>query len=129
MRTAREQLGTRRSDDEERHVGRPVDEGIDEVEQAVVGPVEILEDEHGRALRGKALEEAAPGRECLDAPVPAGGVVGDTDEWAATSFATSSTSCSPHTRATVSRSFDSATGAASLSRIPASALTISPSAQ
>ena len=43
--------------------------------------MKILEDEHGCALRGKALQEATPGRERLAAPVPAGGVVGDTDEW------------------------------------------------
>ena len=80
MGTTREQLRARRSDDKERHVGGPVDKGIDEVEQAVVGPVQILEDENGCALRGKSLEEAAPRRECLDAPVPAGSIVGDSDE-------------------------------------------------
>jgi len=81
VRTAREELGARRGDDKERHVRRPVDQRVDEVEQAVVGPVEILEDEHGRALCGKALQEAAPGCERLAAPVPAGGVVGYADEW------------------------------------------------
>jgi hypothetical protein len=38
---------------------------VDEVEQAVVGPVQVLEDEDERALLGQALEEATPGSEGL----------------------------------------------------------------
>ena len=51
---------------------RPVDEVVDEVEQAVVGPVQILEDEDERALLGERLEEPPPGRERLRLPVAAG---------------------------------------------------------
>ena len=65
-----EELRPRCADDEERDAGRPVDEVVDEVEQAVVGPVQVLEDEHGRALLGERLEEAAPGGEGLVAPSP-----------------------------------------------------------
>ena len=36
---------------------------VDEVEQAVVGPVQVLEDEHERTLLRERLEEAAPGAE------------------------------------------------------------------
>jgi len=36
---------------------------VDEVEQARIGPLKVLEHEHGRALFGDALEEQAPGRE------------------------------------------------------------------
>ena len=48
---------------------RPVDEVVDEVEQAVVGPVQVLEDEHERALLGDALEEPPPRGERLAAAV------------------------------------------------------------
>ena len=57
---AREQLRAGRTDDEQRYARRPVDEMVDEVEEAFVGPVEVLEDEDERALVGDSLEEAAP---------------------------------------------------------------------
>jgi hypothetical protein len=43
---------------------------LDEVEQARVRPLQILEDEHDSALLGKALEEESPGREEI---LPVGG--------------------------------------------------------
>ena len=43
----------------------------DELEQAVVRPVHVLEDEDERAPGGDLLEEPAPGRERLDAVVAA----------------------------------------------------------
>ena len=59
----------------------PVDEVVDEVEQAVVRPVEVLEDEHERALLGERLEEAPPGRERLSRAVLAElGRVAEADE-------------------------------------------------
>ena len=64
-RPALEQLGPRGRDDEQRHVLDPVDELVDEVEQLVVGPVQVLEDEHGRPLLGERLDEAAPRGEAL----------------------------------------------------------------
>ena len=64
-----EQLRPCGSHDEERHTGRPVDEVIDEVEQAVVGPLEVLENEHERPLVGERLEEPAPCGECLSASI------------------------------------------------------------
>ena len=66
-----EQLRTRSPDDEQRRVVHPVDEVVDEVEQVVVGPVQVLEDEHEGPALGERLEEAAPGRERLVAAVPA----------------------------------------------------------
>ena len=66
-----EELGPRRRDHEQRHVRDPFDELVDEVEQAVVGPVEVLEDEDEGAPLGQRLEEAAPGGERLAAPVDA----------------------------------------------------------
>ena len=49
----------------------PVDQVVDEVEQVVVGPVQILEDEHQRPTLGERLEEAAPGGESLVAAIAA----------------------------------------------------------
>ena len=57
--------GPRGADDEEGNAGRPLGEMVDEVEQPVVGPVKILEDEHERALLRQPLEVPAPGREAL----------------------------------------------------------------
>ena len=38
---------------------------VDEVEKAVVRPVEVLDDEHERRLLGQGLEEVSPGRKRL----------------------------------------------------------------
>ena len=65
-----EQLRPGGADDEQRHVARPVDEVVDEVEQAVVRPMEILEDEDEWALVGERLEEAPPGSERLPLASP-----------------------------------------------------------
>ena len=70
-RSPLEELRPGRRDDEERHVGHPVDELVDEVEQALVGPVEVLDDEDERPLVRHRLEEAPPRRECFAAPVAA----------------------------------------------------------
>jgi len=45
---------------------------VDEVEQAVVGPVDILEEEDQRALLCQRLEQRPPGGEVLRAPVASG---------------------------------------------------------
>ena len=42
---------------------------IDEIEQAVVGPMQVFENEHEWALVGQRLKEAAPSRERLSAVV------------------------------------------------------------
>ena len=65
------ELGPREREDEERLRPRPLEHVLDEVQQAGVAPVQILEDEHARALVGEALEEDAPGREEVVA-LPAG---------------------------------------------------------
>ena len=67
-----QQLRAGAADDEQRHARRPVDEAVDEVQQPVVGPVQILEDEHGRPVLGDRLEEAAPRGERLAASLAAG---------------------------------------------------------
>ena len=60
-----EQLGASRPDDEEWNGRCPIREVVDEVEEPVVGPVEIFEDEHQRALLGRRLEQPPPGCEHL----------------------------------------------------------------
>ena len=127
-----EQLRAGGADDQQRHRARAVGEQVDEVEQRVVGPVHVLEHEDGRAVLRQRLEEAPPGRERLrrgrprrrarrprpGRPAGAGG-------------ARPSGGRAPRrARAeTASRSFSPATAAPSDSRMPACALTISPSAQ
>ena len=60
-----EQLRPRRRDDEERHPVDAVDELVDEVEERVVGPVQVLEGEYERTLVRERLEEVPPCGECL----------------------------------------------------------------
>ena len=71
-----EELRAGRADDEQRYARRPVDEMVDEVEEAFVGPVEVLEDEDERALVGDPLEQAAPcGKRLVLALTPPGDVL------------------------------------------------------
>jgi hypothetical protein len=69
---ALEQLGPGGGDEQHRRVRGPLDEMVDEVEQAVVGPVDILEEEDQRALLCQRLEQRPPGGEVLRAPVASG---------------------------------------------------------
>jgi hypothetical protein len=81
VRPPLEQLRPRRRNDEERRLGRPVDEVVDEVEQVVVGPVQVLEDEHERTALGERLEEAPPRRKGLGAAIHAAfALLGEADE-------------------------------------------------
>jgi hypothetical protein len=56
-------LRPREDEHEDRQVGRPLDEVVDEVEQPAVGPLDVLEDHDHRPGRGNALEEQPPSRE------------------------------------------------------------------
>ena len=117
------ELGTRGPDHEQRHRLGAVGQVLEEREHRVVGPVQVLEDEHGRALLGDVLEEPPPRGEQLVAlgrdvaSIPSSG----------------SSRCRNHARSAPSgrtaSSFAVATSGGSDSRIPAWALTISPSAQ
>ena len=49
------QLRTGGGDDRQGMLGRPEVQVLEEVEQAVVGPVEVLEDEHDAARSQRAL--------------------------------------------------------------------------
>src|SRR5690242_18707325 len=57
------ELGPRQREYEQREVARPLQEVVDELEQRRVRPLEVFEDEHGRALLREPLEEEAPGSE------------------------------------------------------------------
>ena len=58
-----DQLGPGESDHVERMVARPVEQVLDEVEQARVRPLHVLEREHGGVDLGEPLEEQPPRRE------------------------------------------------------------------
>ena len=62
---ALEQLGPGRADDQQRHRAGAVSQQVDEVQQRVVGPVDVLEHQHRRAVLGECLEEPPPRRERL----------------------------------------------------------------
>ena len=70
-RSAFEELRPRRRDDEQRNVRHPVDELVEEVEEALVGPVDVLDDDDERPLLGEPFEEAAPGGERLVSAIAA----------------------------------------------------------
>src|SRR2546428_12755669 len=58
-----EELGTREDQDEERARPRPLEQVLDEVEEARIGPLHVLEHEDGWICVREPLEEEAPGRE------------------------------------------------------------------
>jgi len=58
-----EQLRPRQCDHEDRRASRPVEQVLDEVEQARVRPLHVLESQHSRIALGQALEEQPPGGE------------------------------------------------------------------
>ena len=60
-----EELRAGAAEQQQRQVVRPVSDVLEEGEQRVVCPVQVFEDEHGRALCGQRFQEAAPGRERL----------------------------------------------------------------
>ncbi len=60
-----EQLRPSQGHDQDRMLASPRGQVLDEVEQARVGPLDVLEDEHRRCRVGDALEEATPRREEL----------------------------------------------------------------
>ena len=74
-RPAVEELRTGQRDDVDRPVARPIEDVVDEVEHAVVGPLQVLEDEDDDAALRDALEEHAP---CGEQRLPVGPLVGVT---------------------------------------------------
>ena len=103
---------------------RPVGQVLEEAEQRRVGPVDVLHDQHERRALRDRLQEPAPGREqlllrrrlaCVD-PEQRQQARAQPRQVVATRAATAS-------------SFAVATSGGSDSKMPACALTISPSAQ
>ena len=70
VRPLLQQLGPCQRDDIDRKSPTPVQEVIDEVEQAGVGEMQVFEDHHHRRLGGQTLEERPPRREQLLRPGP-----------------------------------------------------------
>ena len=62
-RPAFQQFRPRKRQDQDRIRARPFEQVLDEIEQACVGPVEVLEHRNERLLRRQELDEAAPRRE------------------------------------------------------------------
>ena len=60
VRPALEQLRPRAADHEQRHALDEVDEAVDEVQQPVVGPVEVVHHEDKRAPLGERLQKDPP---------------------------------------------------------------------
>ena len=60
-----EQLGTSGTNDKQRDAGCPIDQVVDEIQEVVVGPVQILEDEHERPTLREPLEKPTPSSEGL----------------------------------------------------------------
>ena len=60
-----EELGAGQGQDEDRARPAPVEQVFEEVEQAVIGPLEVLDDEGDRAGLGESLEEGPPRGEQL----------------------------------------------------------------
>ncbi len=56
-----EQLGPCGRDDQERDVAQPVHELVEEVQETLVRPVDVLDDDDERPLLGETFEEAPPG--------------------------------------------------------------------
>ena len=52
-----EKLRPREADHEQRHLGRAVAQVFDQVEQRRLGPVHVVEHEHGRPFRGERLQQ------------------------------------------------------------------------
>ena len=65
IRPPDQELGSRGAEDEQGNVSRPVDQVVEEVEEPIVGPVEVLEDQHRRPPLRERFEKAAPRRGTL----------------------------------------------------------------
>ena len=71
---ALEQLGSGGADHEQRHALGPIGQVLQEGEHRLIGPVQVLEHEHGGVLLGDVLQEPPPGREQLLALGGGGGL-------------------------------------------------------
>ena len=81
-RPSLEELRPRGADDEQRQAAHPFDQVVDEVEQPVVGPVQILEHEHRGRLLGDPFHEPPPRGEPLHLTRARTSLIGRADEHA-----------------------------------------------
>ncbi len=129
-RLALEELGSRGHDDHSGGYGRaPVEQVLDELEERAVRPVEVLEDEDARPPSGHRLQEPPPGRERL---LPADAAPSLPARRRAARASRRATHARTRRRRAPRRLVQLSSASAvrsSDSRIPASAFTISPSAQ
>src|SRR5439155_8978462 len=65
-----EQLGPGGTQHQERDTFHPVRKLVDEVQEIVVGPMKVFEDQHERSAVGERLEEAAPSGKGLGPAIP-----------------------------------------------------------
>ena len=127
-----EQLRPGGADDQQRHRAGPVGQQVDEVQQGVVGPVDVLEHQHGRAVLGERLEEPPPRRERLDpsrCSRPSKPRASNPTKGRRCRTTQSRSRSSRITAATASASFASRPAPSRIRGSPACALTISPNAQ
>src|SRR5205823_556855 len=68
-RTDVEQLGAGKADDQERRIPHPLGEMLDQVEERVLGPVDVLESEYERLVVGHPLDPFAREPALTDARV------------------------------------------------------------
>jgi hypothetical protein len=54
-----EELRAGEGEQQDREVAEPRGQELDEVEQAAVGPMDVLEDQHRRPVTGNGLDEAS----------------------------------------------------------------------
>ena len=120
--------GRRERDDEDRPAAAPLGHVVDEVERPLVGPVEVLEHEHDRALGRDPLEERPPGGEQLLAGERRRPVDAEQDEQRATRSSGAPSRRSPSGRRS-RRASARVVASSSVSARPARLRTISPSAQ
>jgi hypothetical protein len=67
---------SRRAEQDDRPAHGPVGEVVDEVEQTLVGPVQVLHGQHERSRLRESLEEPTPGSKCLIASAPGAALEG-----------------------------------------------------
>ena len=60
MGASLEELCPSGAEHEERDVGEPADQMLDEIDRRIVRPVQVLEYEHRRSVRGEVLDEPPP---------------------------------------------------------------------
>ena len=72
-----EEVGPRRAEDEQRHVGREADDVLDQVEERRLRPVDVVEDDDQRPVAARAPRRACAAAQAVSSGEPAGGPTTD----------------------------------------------------